>query len=73
MSLVNNEMWVKLSVLVGVDAASTFCFLLSPEEHRDADPWGIRLLELVDRGFAPQATIADFHLGAPRRAPGGPA
>src|SRR5271157_1403918 len=39
-------------VLVGVDAASTFCFLLSPEEHRDADTWGIRLLELVDRGFA---------------------
>ena len=24
-------------VLVGVDAKSTFCFLLSPEEHRDAD------------------------------------
>ena len=50
-------------VLVGVDAASTFCFLLSPEEHRDADTWGIRLLELVDRGFAPQATIADFAAG----------
>ena len=31
-------------VLVGVDAASTFSFLLSPEEHRDADTWGIRLL-----------------------------
>ena len=26
-------------VLVGVDAASTFCFLLSLEEHRDADTW----------------------------------
>ena len=26
-------------VLVGVDAHSTFCFLLSPEEHRDADTW----------------------------------
>ena len=50
-------------VLVGVDAQSTFCFLLSPEEHRDADTWGIRLLELVDRGFAPQATIADFASG----------
>ena len=35
----------------------------SPEEHRDADTWGIRLLELVDRGFAPQATIADFASG----------
>jgi transposase-like protein len=50
-------------VLVGVDAASTFCFLLSLEEHRDADTWGTRLLELVDRGFAPQATIADFASG----------
>ena len=40
--------------------------LLSPEEHRDADTWGIRLLELVDRGFAPQATIADFASGLPR-------
>src|SRR5208337_902224 len=50
-------------VLVGVDAASTFCFLLSPEEHRDADTWGIRLLELVDRGFAPKATVADFGSG----------
>ena len=37
--------------------------MLSPEEHRDADTWGIRLLELVDRGFAPQATIADFASG----------
>ena len=46
-----------------VDAKSTFCFLLSPEEHRDADTWGIRLLELVDQGFAPKATIADFGSG----------
>ena len=50
-------------VLVGVDAASTFCFLLSQEDHRDAVTWGVRLLELVDRGFAPQATIADFGTG----------
>src|SRR5262249_46362972 len=47
-------------VLVGVDVASTYCYLLSLEEHRDADTWGVRLLELVDRGFQPQATIADF-------------
>jgi hypothetical protein len=50
-------------VLVGVDARSTFCFLLSLEEHRDADTWGIRLMELVDRGFAPKATVADFGAG----------
>jgi hypothetical protein len=48
-----------VSVLVRVDTASTFCYLLSSEEHCDADIWGVRLLELVDRGFAPQATIGD--------------
>ena len=47
-------------VLVGADVASTYCYLLSPEEHRDADTWGVRLLELAGRGFRPQATIADF-------------
>ena len=50
-------------VLVGVDAKSTFCFLLSLEQHRDSDTWGVRLLELVDQGFAPKATVADFGSG----------
>jgi hypothetical protein len=40
--------------------ASTYCYLLRLQDHRDADTWGVRLLELVDRGFRPQATIADF-------------
>jgi hypothetical protein len=47
-------------VLVGADVASTYCYLLSPEEHRDADTWGVRLLELRERGLHPDATIADF-------------
>jgi hypothetical protein len=46
-------------VLVGVDAASTYCYLLSQEQHCDADTWGVRLLELAGRGLRPQATIAD--------------
>jgi hypothetical protein len=46
-------------VLVGVDTASTYCYLLSLEEHRDADTWGVRLLDLVDQGFKPEATVAD--------------
>jgi len=46
-------------VLVGVDTASTYCYLLSLEGHRDADTWGIRLLDLVNQGFNPEATIAD--------------
>jgi hypothetical protein len=47
-------------VLVGADVASTYCYLLRPEDHRDADTWGVRLLELTERGFRPDATIADF-------------
>jgi hypothetical protein len=50
-------------VLVGAEVASTFCYLLSLEEHRDAETWGVRLLELRDRGFQPDATIADFGSG----------
>lgn len=50
-------------VLVGADIASTYCFLLSQEEHRDADTWGVHLLDAQQRGLAPKATIADFAAG----------
>jgi hypothetical protein len=50
-------------VLVGADVRSGYCYLLSQEEHRDADTWGVRLLELREQGFAPEATIADFGSG----------
>jgi hypothetical protein len=50
-------------VLVGVDADSTYCYLLSLEDHRDADTWGVRLLELQDQGFQPEATVADAAKG----------
>ena len=50
-------------VLVGVDTASTYCYLLSLEDHRDAETWGVRLLELVDQGFDPDATVADAGAG----------
>ena len=46
-------------VLVGVDVASTYCYLLSLEEQRDGETWGVRLLELQARGFAPRAIIGD--------------
>jgi hypothetical protein len=32
-------------VLAGVDTDSTYCYLPSLEDHRDADTWGVRLLE----------------------------
>jgi hypothetical protein len=50
-------------VLVGADVDSTYCYLLSLEDHRDGDTWGLRLLELQDRGFHPEATIADAGSG----------
>jgi hypothetical protein len=50
-------------VLVGVDTASTFCYLLSQEDHRDGDTWGVHLLGLAERGFAPDAIVADFGKG----------
>src|SRR5262249_11785764 len=50
-------------VLVGADVQSSYCYLLSQEGQRDGETLGVRLLELRDRGFAPQATIADFGTG----------
>lgn len=50
-------------VLVGVDAASTYCFLLSQEIQRDGETWGVRLLELQERGLDPDAFVADFGSG----------
>ena len=50
-------------VLVGVAVDSTFFYLLSLEEQRDAVTWGVRLLELQAHGFAPQAIIGDAGSG----------
>jgi hypothetical protein len=49
-------------VLVGVDVQSTYCYLLSLEEQRDADTWGVRLLEAQARGWAPDAVVGDAGL-----------
>jgi hypothetical protein len=46
-------------VFVGIDARSTYCYLLSLEEHCDAHTWGVRLLELQDHGFNPIYVVAD--------------
>ena len=50
-------------VLAGVDADSTYCYLLAAEEHRDADTWAIHLLYARDQGFNPQYTLADQGTG----------
>jgi hypothetical protein len=46
-------------VLVGVDPLSSYCYLLSQEERRDADTWSLRLLEAQERGLRPDFTVAD--------------
>lgn len=46
-------------ILSVVDVFSTYCCLLSLEEHRDGDTWGVRLLELQQQGFTPIETIGD--------------
>ena len=49
----------RLPILSVVDVASTYCCLLSLEQHRDGDTWGVRLLELQEQGFAPGSLIGD--------------
>ena len=46
-------------VLVGVDAASTYCYLLQAVDHRDETTWGCHLLDVMEQGFDPDYTIAD--------------
>ena len=50
-------------ILTGVDADSTYCFLLEAVEHRDEDTWGYYLLELEQQGLNPDYTIADAGKG----------
>ena len=44
-------------VLVGVDAASTYCYLLKSVDHRDEDTWGFYLLDVMAQGFAPDSRV----------------
>jgi len=50
-------------VLAGVDAQSTYCYLLEVEHHRDADTWGVHLLDTAEQGLRPDYTIADAGQG----------
>jgi hypothetical protein len=50
-------------VLVGLDAHSTYCYLLVEAQHRDGDTWGVHLLDANARGFKPEYTIADAGAG----------
>ncbi|NIN69027.1 MAG: hypothetical protein GTO63_30940 [Anaerolineae bacterium] len=46
-------------VLVGMDVASTYCYLLEAVDHCDETTWGVHLLEREDRGLQLDYTIAD--------------
>jgi len=52
-----------MPVLAGVDAQSTYCYLLAAEQHRDADTWGVHLLDAAGQGLRPDYTIADAGQG----------
>jgi len=53
----------KQPVLVGVDARSTYCYLLAAAESRDENTWGFHLLEAMEQGLHPEDTIADAAKG----------
>lgn len=50
-------------VLVGVDPLTTFCYLLRQADHCDGETWALHLMELAERGFAPEAVVADAGAG----------
>lgn len=50
-------------VLAGIDAASTYCYLLQGVEQRDADTWGVHLLDAARQGLDPDYTVADAGAG----------
>jgi len=50
-------------VLAGVDAQSMYCYLLAAERHRDANTWGVHLLDATEQGLDPDYTIANAGQG----------
>lgn len=46
-------------ILVGVEPSSTAVLLLAAEEHRDADTWGVHLLETQAQGFQITRAVSD--------------
>ena len=53
----------KFPVLAGIDAFSTYCYLLAGADHRDEDTWGYHLLEASEQGLNPDYSIADAGKG----------
>ena len=53
----------RLPVLAGIDAFSTYCYLLAEADHRDEDTWGYHLLSASEQGLNPDYSIADAAKG----------
>src|SRR5271166_6388792 len=49
--------------LLSRGTASTYCYLLAAADHRDADTWGVLLLDATEQGLKPDYTIADAAQG----------
>jgi len=52
-----------MPVLTGIDARSTYCYLLEAAEHRDAQTWAIHLFDAVKRGLNHDFAVADYGQG----------
>ena len=50
-------------ILAVVDIDSRFCALLEQEDQRDAESWGVHLLDMIERGFQPAINISDQAAG----------
>ena len=50
-------------VLAGVDAQSTYSYLLAAEQHRDANIWGVHLLDAAQQALNNDYMIADARHG----------
>ena len=50
-------------VLTGIDAASTYCYVLVEAEHRDGDTRGVHLLDAKAQGLNLDYAIADAGAG----------
>jgi len=46
-------------ILNAVDAYSHYCCILSINDHRDGDTWGVHLLDAKEQGLCPRVMISD--------------
>jgi hypothetical protein len=52
-----------LPILAVVDIPSRYCALLRKEDSRDADVWGVSLLDIIEQGYSPELNISDHASG----------